>query len=124
MNDFLQHYGTPHVGSTPHSGRYPWGSGPYGNQRDWSILARIDKLKESGITDEKDLVKALGLKSTTELRDVKSTAKAAQRAAMVAYAQHLTLDEKLGASEIGRRMGLNESTVSPNPAPARFPIIA
>lgn len=111
MNDFLQHYGTPHVGSTPHSGRYPWGSGPYGNQRDWSILARIDKLKESGITDEKDIAKALGLKSTTELRDVKSTAKAAQRAAMVAYAQHLTLDEKLGASEIGRRMGLNESTV-------------
>ena len=111
MNDTLMHYGTPHVGMTPHSGRYPWGSGPYGNQRDWSILARIDDLKKAGITSETDLAKALGLKSTTELRDHKSTAKAAQRAAMVAYAQHLNYDEKLGATEIGRRMGLNESTV-------------
>ena len=111
MNDSLMHYGTPHSGATPHSGRYPWGSGPYGNQRDWSILGRLDKLKEAGITDEQDQVKALGLKSSTELRDLKSTARSAQRAAMVAYAQHLTYDQKLGATEIGRRMGLNESTV-------------
>lgn len=111
MNDSLMHYGTPHVGTVPHSGRYPWGSGPYGNQRDWSILARLDDLKEAGITAEVDQAAALGLKSTTELRDLKSTAKAAQRAAMVSYAQHLSYDEKLGATEIGRRMGLNESTV-------------
>ena len=24
---FLAHYGTPHEGATPHSGRYEWGSG-------------------------------------------------------------------------------------------------
>ena len=111
MNDSLMHYGTPHAGMTPHSGRYPWGSGPYGNQRDWSILARIDKLKEAGITDEKDIVSALGLKSTTELRDLRSTARAAERAAMVSYAQRLRDDEKLGNTAIGERMGLNESTV-------------
>lgn len=111
MTESLMHYGTPHAGMTPHSGRFPWGSGPYGNQRDWSILARIDKLKDAGITDEKDIVKALGLKSTTELRDVKSAARAAERAAMVSYAQHLRDDQKLGNTAIGEKMGLNESTV-------------
>ena len=110
MNDALMHYGTPHVGNTPHSGRFPWGSGPYGNQRDWSILTRLEQLKENGITAETDQARALGM-STTQLRDHKSTAKAAQRAAMVSYAMHLRDDAKLGNTEIGRRMGLNESTV-------------
>ena len=25
--DFIEHYGTPHVGMIPHSGRWPWGTG-------------------------------------------------------------------------------------------------
>ena len=27
MANELMHYGTPHVGMTPHSGRYPWQGG-------------------------------------------------------------------------------------------------
>lgn len=111
MNNVLMHVGTPHQGATPHSGRYPWGSGDHAHQRDTSFLYRVEQYKKAGITDEKDLVKALNLRSTTEYRDLLSNAKAEKRAADVAYAQHLKYDLGLGASEIGRRMGKSESSV-------------
>lgn len=111
MNDILMHIGTPHEGMTPHSGRYPFGSGEHGHQRDTSFLHRVEEYKKAGITNEKDLVKALGLKSTTEYRDLLSNAKAADRAAKVARASHLYNDKHLGYTEIGREMGVNESTV-------------
>lgn len=110
MSDYLSHVGTPHVGATPHSGRYAWGSGEHGHQRDTSFLYRVEQYKKEGITDEKDLVKALNLRSTTEYRDMLSTAKAARRAAEVAEAQRLS-EQGLGNSEIGRRMGKSESTI-------------
>ena len=111
MNDVLMHVGTPHEGMTPHSGRYPFGSGPHGHQRDTSFLWRVEEYKKAGITDEKDLVKALNLKSTTEYRDLLSNAKAADRAAKVARASHLYNDKHMGYTAIGQEMGVNESTV-------------
>ena len=111
MNDVLMHIGTPHEGMIPHSGRYRFGSGEHGHQRDTSFLYRVEEFKKSGITDEKKLVEALGLKSTTEYRDLLSNAKAADRAAKVARASHLYNDKHLGYTEIGREMGVNESTV-------------
>ena len=111
MSDYLSHIGTPHVGATPHSGRYAWGSGEHGHQRDTSFLYRVEQYKKAGITDQKELAKALNLKSTTEYRDMLSNAKAAKRAADVAYARRLA-DQGLGATEIGRRMGgISESTI-------------
>ena len=111
MNDILMHVGTPHEGMTPHSGRYPFGSGEHGHQRDTSFLWRVEEYKKAGITDEKDLVKALGLRSTTEFRDLYSNARAEERAAKVAYAQHLRYEKHLGNSAIGEIMGLRESSV-------------
>lgn len=111
MNDILMHVGTPHEGMTPHSGRYPFGSGEHGHQRDTSFLWRVEEYKKAGITDEKDLVKALGLKSTTEFRDLYSNAKAEERAAKVARAVYLSETKHMGATAIGREMGLSESTV-------------
>jgi len=49
FSDELMHYGTPHSGATPHSGRYPWGSGK-NPQRHKSILQRAGELKEAGFT--------------------------------------------------------------------------
>lgn len=112
MSDILNHSGTPHEGMIPHSGRYPFGTGEHGHQRDTSFLYRVEQYKKNGITDEKDLVKALNLKSTTEYRDLLSNARAADRAAKVSMAEHFRYDLGLGYSEIGRRMGgVNESTV-------------
>ena len=73
VNDYLEHYGTPHEGTVPHSGRYPYGSGkePYAHPSD--LLARISELSKQ-YDKETDIAKALGM-STTELRKQKSLAK-------------------------------------------------
>lgn len=60
MSD-LYHYGTPR-----HSGRYPWGSGK-NPQRNQNHYSKIKELENKGVTAP-DIAKAMGYKSTTELR--------------------------------------------------------
>ena len=115
MNDVLMHYGMPR-----RSGRYPWGSGddPYQHGRDF--LGRVDELRKQGITytDEKTgktytgdtaIAKSMGL-STTQFRTEIGLAKDERRMLQVARAKSLK-DDGLNDSEIGRQMGVNESTV-------------
>lgn len=104
-DDILMHYGMPR-----RSGRYPWGSGddPYQHNRDF--LGRIDELKKSGWTETPENIKnEFGL-TTTQYRTEKSLAKSERRLLDVARAKSLS-EDGLGATEIGRQMGLNESTV-------------
>lgn len=104
-DDILMHYGMPR-----RSGRYPWGSGddPYQHSRDF--LGRIDELKKSGWTETPENIKnEFGL-TTTQYRTEKSLAKSERRLLDVARAKSLA-EDGLGATEIGRQMGLNESTV-------------
>lgn len=101
----LMHYGMPR-----RSGRYPWGSGddPYQHGRDF--LGRIDELKKSGWTETpENIKKEFGL-TTTQYRTEKALAKDERRMLDVARAKALTKDG-LGATEIGRQMGIPESTV-------------
>ena len=74
--EYLSHYGTPHEGSIPHSGRYAWGSGEDGNP--YRGLAKFQKtvreLEKAG-WEEKDIYKHLGFKSTSEYRARKSVAR-------------------------------------------------
>ena len=108
--DELMHYGTKY-----HSGRYPWGSGEDPYQRSGDLLSRVDQLKQEGFT-EPEIAKAMGIvndkgePSTTRLRIQISLATNERRANMVATAKSLRADG-LNYSEIGRRMGINESTV-------------
>lgn len=107
MNDeeFFEHYGMPR-----RSGRYPWGSGddPYQHSRDF--LGRIDELKKSGWTESPENIKnEFGL-TTTQYRAQKSLAKDERRMLDVARAKSLK-EDGLGATEIGKKMGLPESTV-------------
>lgn len=102
--DILKHYGTPR-----HSGRYPWGSGENPYQRSMNIIGRIEELKKSGMS-EIDIAKSMGYKSTTELRAQKSIARQEARKALMAEVIRLR-DKGMGASEIGRRLNLNESSV-------------
>lgn len=98
----LKHYGTPR-----HSGRYPWGSGET-PQRSKSFRQEIKELKAKGLT-EKQIADGFGM-STTQLRATISLEKAAQRKADSAEA--LRLKEKGYSNvEIGKRMGINESSV-------------
>lgn len=101
----LMHYGMPR-----RSGRYPWGSGddPYQHGRDF--LGRIDELKKNGWTETpENIQKEFGL-TTTQYRTQKALAKDERRALDVARARSLQ-EDGLGATEIGRKMGINESTV-------------
>lgn len=113
--DFLEHYGIKR-----RSGRYPWGSGkePYQSGRDF--LGRVEEMRKRGFTyiDEDGktwtgdpaIAKSLGY-STTDFRTVYAIAKDERRADMVATAHRLKEKEGMNASEIGRKMGINESSV-------------
>lgn len=101
----LMHYGMP-----KRSGRYPWGSGddPYQHSRDF--LSRVEELKKKGWTETpENIKKEFGL-TTTQYRTEKALASSQRRQLEVARAKSLK-EDGLGATEIGRAMGLNESTV-------------
>lgn len=103
--EILMHYGMPR-----RSGRYPYGSGddPYQHNRDF--LGRIEELKKQGWTETpENIKKEFGL-TTTQYRTEKALAKNERRMLNVATAKSLK-EDGLGESEIGRRMGVNESTV-------------
>lgn len=104
---YLEHYGTPHTGATPHSGRYPWGSGkePYQGE---SWYGYVKELQDSGMT-EKEISDFLGI-STTTLRAYKSEAKNEERAAKAAQAMRLK-EKGYSTNKVAQIMGLNESSV-------------
>lgn len=98
----IRHYGTPR-----HSGRYPWGSGK-DPQRSKDFLSYVRDLKKGGMSDV-DIAKSLNI-TTTQLRAKKSIAKSEQRKAD--FAQAIKLKNKgYSNTEIGRRMGMPESSV-------------
>ena len=102
--EILMHYGVKR-----RSGRYPWGSGDSPYQHSGDFLSRVQDLRNQGFS-EKDIVQALGLDSTTQLRVAYSVARADRRRLDVATAKSLK-EDGLGYTEIGRKMGINESTV-------------
>ena len=103
--DILMHYGIPR-----RSGRYPWGSGDDSYQRNIDFLGRIEKLKQQGWTETpENIKKEFGL-TTTQYRAQKGLANNERRMLEVARAKSLK-EDGLGYTEIGRKMGLNESTV-------------
>lgn len=110
IEDILKHYGTPR-----HSGRYPWGSGDEPYQRTMDFLGRYEQLRDSGMSD-KDIAKELGMfdkngnPSTGILRLEKRYATDMRRIHQIETARSLK-EDGLGPTEIGRKMGLNESTV-------------
>lgn len=102
--DVLAHYGVKR-----RSGRYPWGSGENPYQRSGDFISRADALKKQGLS-EKEIAKGMGFESTTDYRYAYSIAKNERRKLQVDTAKSLR-EDGLGASEIGRKMGLPESTV-------------
>lgn len=104
-NDVLMHYGMP-----KRSGRYPWGSGDNPYQHGQDFLSRIDELKKIGWAETPENIKnEFGL-TTTQYRTEKALARSERRLLDVARAKSLA-EDGLGATEIGRQMGINESTV-------------
>lgn len=110
----LLHYGMPR-----RSGRYPWGSGDNPYQHSGDFLSRVEELRKQGFTytDEAGktytgdtaIAKSMGL-STTQFRTEIGLAKDERRMLVAARAKSLK-EDGLGATEIGRELGLPESTV-------------
>ena len=103
MTDELYHYGIKR-----RSGRYPWGSGEKKSRNASDFLSTVDVLEKDGF-NEKQIAEYFGLQ-TKQLRAYKSNAHNEVRAAKAAMALRLK-DKGYSNSEIGRRMGINESSV-------------
>ena len=103
--DILMHYGIPR-----RSGRYPYGSGDDPYQHNTDFLGRIEKLKKEGWTETpENIKKEFGL-TTTQYRAQKGIARNERRMLTQARAKSLK-EDGLNPTEIGRIMGLNESSV-------------
>lgn len=103
--EFLEHYGMPR-----RSGRYPWGSGDDPYQRTDDFLSRVEELKKKGWTETPENIKKEFGITTTQYRIEKTICNNERRSYQVATAKALQKDG-LNTSEIGRKMGVNESTV-------------
>ena len=103
--EILMHYGIPR-----RSGRYPWGSGDESYQHNIDFLGRIETLKKQGWTETpENIKKEFGL-TTTQYRAQKGVAQNERRMLIQARAKSLK-EDGLSNTEIGRKMGLNESSV-------------
>lgn len=105
LEDILMHYGMPR-----RSGRYPWGSGDNPYQHSEDFLSRVEELKKQGWAETPaNIMKEFGI-TTTQYRLEKSLANNERRMLLVARAESLRADG-LGYTEIGRQMGISESSV-------------
>ncbi len=98
-----------HYGILRKSGRYPWGSSSNQSTRNKSFLEYVEDLRNRLGYNEVEIAKTIGI-STTQLRAAKTIAKAEQKQSSISMAQRLR-DKGMGNVEIGRRMGINESSV-------------
>ena len=113
--DILMHIGIPR-----RSGRYPWGSGEDAYQHgSRDFLGRVEELRKQGFTyvDENGkkwtgdtaIAKSMGM-STTNFRTELGLATDERKLLKYARAQSL-YEDGLTYTQIGREMGVNESTV-------------
>lgn len=113
MNNELFHYGTPHVGNIPHSGRYEYGSGDKYEVKNYiqklDFLSQIENFRKEGKSDS-EIAKAMDL-TVNEFRKRRAIANAEIDAARKTRARRLR-DHGYKLTEIGEMMGgYNESTV-------------
>lgn len=112
---FLEHIGIPHEGSTPHSGRYPWGSGEAGTQRasDFRAFATEQRKKINPDTGKRytdtEIARAWGI-SSTEARKLLSIDRNAERRSNITRAVALR-DSGMSPEAIAEKMGQPVSTV-------------
>lgn len=118
MSDLL-HSGTPHEGSTPHSGRYAWGSGDNPFQHDKTGFYKTYKdLKKKGMS-EKKIAKYFddiyyggeGKFNTSRLRAYITMGKEEQEQENITRVLYLKNDRQMSVKAISEQMGVPERTV-------------
>lgn len=113
-DDYLMHYGKGHLDGG-HSGRYPWGSGEDPCQRERDLISKYNNLKAKGysntkIAEQLEIYNQYGKPSAGRLKAKLSVAKDNIKVQDISIAKKLA-DEGYSTSEIGRKLGKNESTV-------------
>lgn len=107
--DFLKHYGILRK-----SGRYPWGTGKNPLQRSKTFRDIINQHEKVDGMTEAQIAKAYSNKehklSVADIRAMKTISGREIKLDQIHTAQKLK-DKGMGASDIGRQMGLSESTV-------------
>lgn len=107
------HTGVGHEDNPPGrgSGRYGWGTGENPGQHQFNLPSEVDKLKKKGVKESEIAKMLIGPKAKIQdLRAAVTIAKNEEKKANIQKAMELY--EKYGnKSEVGRIMGLNESSV-------------
>lgn len=125
-DEYLAHYGI-----LRRSGRYPWNSGDNENKPQSHInrtfLDTVNGLRKQGMTDV-EICRSFDIKdkhgnitdsfATTNLRAAISIAKNEERADLISQAQRLKA-KGVSTTEIGNRLGKNESTIRSLLAPGQ-----
>lgn len=110
MSDILIHYGTPHDGSIPHSGRYEYGSGEDPYQGEIDFLGRVKLLRSSGeYSNDTEVAKALNM-STAEFRSRLTSERAKRDQANINMTRKLK-DKGMSNIAIAERLNITEGTV-------------
>lgn len=104
----LEHSGTPHQGPVPHSGRYKWGSGENPGQHENSFYTQVRNYKKQGLS-EKEIVEAMGLKSTTELRTLTKRSREQEKFAQAQQLRKL-IENGYNQTTAMRKLGIPEAT--------------
>ena len=104
--EFIEHYGMPR-----RSGRYPYGSGKDPYQRTTDFLGRIEELKKNGWQETTENIKKEFGMTSSQYRREKSICNDERRMLKVATAKRLRDKEGMNATQIGKEMGVRESTV-------------
>jgi len=111
-DDILMHYGIGAKDNPPGrgSGRYPLGFGSNPYQRPKDFRERVEKLKKEGMTTGQ-IVEALGLRSSVELRAQLSMARTEERNALLSKAKELRA-QGMSNPAIAKELGMKgESSV-------------
>lgn len=106
---YLAHVGTPHEGSTPHSGRYEWGSGENPYQHGFDFLVEVERLRAKGMTNT-EIAKAMGY-STGEWRAKLTNQKAEKYAYDAGRVYKMKYEQKMSNTAIAAKLGISEGTV-------------
>lgn len=121
VSDSISHYGTPHDGSTPHSGRYVYGSGDHPFQRLGGVVGEIYRLQKEGYTHA-EIAKAFGDQAIAA--GEKNNWSSDRVRAMIQWNKEVTSQKniarcvefvdkhpELSQTECARQLGINESSL-------------
>lgn len=107
--DYISHYGTPHDGLTPHSGRFPFGSGDDPYQRYYDFQAQVKDYRASGeFKNDTEIAAALGM-TTTQFRAFTSRSKDEIRKHQINQIKRLK-EKGMSNSAIADRLGLSSES--------------